>query len=329
MSSRADSTSEPVEASDYVDPSVAARDPGLPNWGAREVVFGGLAMLCLTVGVIVAIQASSIPGSEIEDSIGDTTVTTLVVIAVALVAAHLALFAWLALRSVGARDLYVLPVAAGTFLVAGAMTFVDPSLGFWYEFATFVVATSVAIYGLNAYVAFRIAGIDGGVMRMISRLEIRLPNEKRQYAVALGIYAVAFLAVTLWALMLDAVNAPDWLVPPDNASDILDRSGLLLTAIAVVILAPIGEEIVFRGFAFSGLKAKLGVFGAILVTSAVFSVIHIGPDVGVGIIPPTFLLGVAFAFIYYRTRSLILAIAAHALHNGIAIAALSLADTAL
>ncbi|NQZ20686.1 MAG: CPBP family intramembrane metalloprotease [Colwellia sp.] len=52
---------------------------------------------------------------------------------------------------------------------------------------------------------------------------------------------------------------------------------LFLLFIAVVIAAPIFEELVFRGFMFKGLKnSPLGVIGTLIITSVLFTLIHAG-----------------------------------------------------
>ncbi len=55
-----------------------------------------------------------------------------------------------------------------------------------------------------------------------------------------------------------------------------DSGQLWLLAIALVVAAPLAEEIVFRGFMYRGLAAsRLGVAGAILVPSAIWAAIHV------------------------------------------------------
>jgi membrane protease YdiL (CAAX protease family) len=65
------------------------------------------------------------------------------------------------------------------------------------------------------------------------------------------------------------------------------------------ILAPLVEEIFFRGFLFQGFRAKYGWVAGMLVSSAIFAVAHLDP---VSLIP-TFILGNLLAYLYHRSNS--------------------------
>jgi membrane protease YdiL (CAAX protease family) len=77
------------------------------------------------------------------------------------------------------------------------------------------------------------------------------------------------------------------------------------------LLVPFTEEVFFRGFILRGLRSKTGHWPAILLSSGVFAVFHIDP----GLYVPTFLLGVAFAWVSLKTRSLWPTIMTHSLQN--------------
>ncbi len=82
--------------------------------------------------------------------------------------------------------------------------------------------------------------------------------------------------------------------------------------ITICILAPIFEEILFRGIVLKGmLNYKINPALAIVVSGFIFGAAHLNPwqFVGAG------LLGSIFGFIYYRTKSLALPIILHALNN--------------
>ena len=336
--------------------SVSDRDSSNATWGVKEVVVGAIAIILLVVGVYIAtgpaqiafdndldrwltfrIYDTQLPyedatdDSEVQPVAGFTfsaanplvALSTIVLTAMATVAAVLA---WVALRAANMPRGYIIPIAIATYLIVAAAPFAANSD---FEFAaTTIVVPSLAVYGLAAYLIIIVARQHGGtVASAFGGLKLRLPSKLSHYAIAIGIYAAAYVAVTIWSLGIDFLDAPDWIKIPDNASDILETAGLPLTIVTVAVLAPIGEEIVFRGFAIPGLASRLGTTAAILITSAVFALIHLGPGIGVGILPVTFVLGLAFAFVYHKTQSLTLAIAAHALHNAITIIALATTDT--
>ncbi|MBA5628621.1 CPBP family intramembrane glutamic endopeptidase [Moheibacter lacus] len=84
--------------------------------------------------------------------------------------------------------------------------------------------------------------------------------------------------------------------------------------ITVCILAPIIEEILFRGILLRGLLQKgISPILAIILSSFLFGLAHLNPwqFMGAG------LLGAVFGFVYYRTKALWICIFLHALNNSI------------
>ena len=78
--------------------------------------------------------------------------------------------------------------------------------------------------------------------------------------------------------------------------------------VSLVILAPLLEEVVFRGYLLQRLWRKLGLAKAVLLSSALFGAIH--PDtLGAAV------FGAGMCYLYLRTRSLYVPILAHALYN--------------
>ena len=92
--------------------------------------------------------------------------------------------------------------------------------------------------------------------------------------------------------------------------------GAILLFIAVVILAPLGEEIVFRGFLQQILeKHWKDITRAILFTSLIFSLIHMNPYWFVQI----YFLGVILGFLAWKTKSIIAPLILHSLNNSMAL----------
>lgn len=91
-----------------------------------------------------------------------------------------------------------------------------------------------------------------------------------------------------------------------------------LFILSVGVLAPIFEELFFRGFIFKGLERSfLGPHGTIWLTSIVFASIHLQYSIGVMllIIPMGLLLG----YSRYYSGSLLVPIGIHILNNTVAI----------
>ena len=90
--------------------------------------------------------------------------------------------------------------------------------------------------------------------------------------------------------------------------------------ILAVVMAPLFEEIFFRGFLFRGFSILVGLGDGACVSAAVFGIAHLQLDVFV----PLFALGLALAWVYKRTGSLWTSIAFHALFNGLSVLAWAL-----
>jgi membrane protease YdiL (CAAX protease family) len=100
----------------------------------------------------------------------------------------------------------------------------------------------------------------------------------------------------------------------------LSNSGLrALIALSAIVLAPLGEELLFRGhlqtamaYTFDRTGVKLPARGAaILLTSAVFTIFH-GE---LWMMPPIFLLSLCLGYVYERTNNLWAPMIIHALFN--------------
>jgi len=86
---------------------------------------------------------------------------------------------------------------------------------------------------------------------------------------------------------------------------------LWFSTIFAAVFGPVAEEIFFRGFMYPAIRKKLGVFLGILITAAVFSLLHAHI---VGFLP-ILALGALLAYLYEKTGSLVAPITVHIIHN--------------
>ena len=90
----------------------------------------------------------------------------------------------------------------------------------------------------------------------------------------------------------------------------------LVMVLAVVVVAPIFEEIVFRGFLFDGLRGtSLGTLGSALLLTSIWTLLHAQPDPATMVF--VFALGLVFSFARIITGSLIVPIGLHGLFNAV------------
>ena len=95
-----------------------------------------------------------------------------------------------------------------------------------------------------------------------------------------------------------------------------ERLSLILYSIILsAIIGPVVEEVFFRGFAYSAIKKRVGIRWAILISSAIFALVHMN----LFSFLPVMWLGIAMAYLFEKTGSLIPSITLHVIHNSILI----------
>lgn len=124
---------------------------------------------------------------------------------------------------------------------------------------------------------------------------------------------VASIAVTAAASLLfsgfDVTQAQELgLAQPPNQLD------LILLGIMLVVLVPLAEEFIFRGYLFGMLRREFPFWLAAVVTSVIFGVAHGQWNVGLD----TFILSLALCFLREKTGSIWTGVALHALKNLVA-----------
>ena len=92
--------------------------------------------------------------------------------------------------------------------------------------------------------------------------------------------------------------------------------------LAAVIVAPLAEELLFRGVILRGLLLHYSAPKAIIASSLMFGLVHLNPWQAVGAV----VLGALFGWWYVRTRSLTLCIFGHAFNNLIAVLLFNFGD---
>jgi membrane protease YdiL (CAAX protease family) len=137
-----------------------------------------------------------------------------------------------------------------------------------------------------------------------------------------GQFAFAFVCVAPLLVAFDLLSyATGHDVVPSFMSEsyksAVASGSLMLFLIAVVIIAPVAEEIAFRGFLFRGLSAsRLGIAGTLVVTSAAWALMHVQYDwLGIAQI---FLLGLLLGWLRWASGSTLLTIALHVMANFVA-----------
>ena len=129
-------------------------------------------------------------------------------------------------------------------------------------------------------------------------------------------WLLALVGLLLLYESLSSMGGPS--STPAFMTDIYRTAGIpALLWLTIVVAAPIGEELMFRGLLFEGLsRSVFGVVGATLVTSFLWAAIHTQYEATV--IMQIFVVGLLFAAARRSTESVILCILMHAMMNFLA-----------
>lgn len=124
-------------------------------------------------------------------------------------------------------------------------------------------------------------------------------------------------AAIVWVLTRAGIETPP--VQETFRSIAANRATAPLLIVAAVLVAPAGEELLFRGVLFEGLRARWGFWASALGSAGLFTLVHLGDASGglanaiivAGILP----LGLIFAALMERRGSLLACAAAHGTYN--------------
>ncbi len=180
--------------------------------------------------------------------------------------------------------------------------------------ANFILAVASAIAGL---------GLVFGYVRHYKVSWQSLGWRRFKVLQAVGYLLAIFIIFVIGAELLIQLLA---LVDPAAAnqaqSDTLIDGAVhhrWLAIIGLVIVPPIIEETVFRGFIFPALAKRWGWWPGAIASSVLFGFAHLQANVGLY----TFLLGLLLCFMYTRLRSIFPGMALHMINNYLAFLALT------
>ncbi len=138
------------------------------------------------------------------------------------------------------------------------------------------------------------------------------------------------LLVIGWVLTVAMLALADFVttqsgreVIPEVMSDTYANSreagmgGFFLLGLTLIVIAPLGEEIVFRGFFYRGLNSGFGPLAAIIVTAACWAALHAQYEPF--FMAQIFTYALFLGWMRWQSNSLVLVIFLHALNNALAL----------
>jgi len=135
---------------------------------------------------------------------------------------------------------------------------------------------------------------------------------------ALQLAALPFIVIGLHiALTLISTIVNNLYPMPDSFistySLLFSSKHLFISIVSLGILAPLLEEILFRGIILRGLLFRYGAYKAVIISAALFAFIHFNPWQAV----PAFFAGLIFGFLYISSKSLTPCFIGHILFNSL------------
>lgn len=176
------------------------------------------------------------------------------------------------------------------------------SSAFRMLFSCFVILLSIIMVLITA----RLMGIRVLSSVKISRQNIRLGLIA--YPVGLLINTIL---TTITSIITKIFSVKGTTIPTaDFSVDKASASAIILTILYLVVVAPIGEEIVFRGLILKALS-PFGRKNAIVLSAVLFALMHKNIPQAVG----AFVIGIIFATVDTKANSIVPSIIMHSLNN--------------
>ena len=208
--------------------------------------------------------------------------------------------------------------AAGVILFTGIYPFplsaLRPALPDWL----FLLLALIPLQAANIASCLIPARIYEPSEPLTKLLDLKKPSGYQYIMTAagtMGVYIVLAALTGLFVYILRKIG----IQPREQAVIELFRNGsgteIAILIPAVVLLAPIGEELCFRYVFFRNLEFHCGRRIAALLTALLFAAVHMNLQV----FPALFLLSLWLSEVYRRTGSLLTAIFAHSVFNSLTV----------
>jgi membrane protease YdiL (CAAX protease family) len=183
------------------------------------------------------------------------------------------------------------------------------------------------LFGLPNLFAFA-ALIGLALLRLgkspVRKLNFSVPSRTQLLVLCSAVFPIGFVADAVWTAA-DAVwqpiveNSPllKQLTDQTNIMEFMEQlegAPVVLLLLCLAVVPAVGEEFMLRGLVGRGLIARWGLVWGVLLTSALFAMLHMYPVHVAAVFP----MGIMMHVIYLTTRSLWAPMLFHFLNNGLA-----------
>lgn len=181
-----------------------------------------------------------------------------------------------------------------------------------------IIGSMFSTYMVNAWIVLTVAIlVRKGTLRQLGFKPFKLAH-------SIALIAFLFMATRIfnggYAYFISRFGTN----PPSDQMTVVDQvfggglAGMLLAFALTVVVAPIVEELVFRGFVYPAIRKKIGAWPSIAFTGALFGLIHLD----FYLFLPLAVIGFALGWLYEKTDSIGPPILLHAINNLVAVVAL-------
>lgn len=157
--------------------------------------------------------------------------------------------------------------------------------------------------------------------RVVSSWQFGLRRPPAGWRRAVGLIVLLLIAFVVFSVIWSAAfhSKEETLLKQLGSNE--GAALLVLSAALTCVIAPICEELLFRGYVFTALRGWRGTLPAALITGLVFGGVHYGSAPTLDLVPLAG-LGFGLCFLYRFTGSLYPCMVAHSLNNSVAFASL-------
>lgn len=207
----------------------------------------------------------------------------------------------------------------------------------WSFLAQLVVVAVIVVVGVDPAALTDVANVGlVGVMEVVTLVGVvawvRITGRSlwrlfgpirpswRHVAMGVGLGLTGLLLVQVAAAVV--MSALPGAQPPSQALLEVDGGPLIIVGqvVVAVLLAPIVEELTYRGALFQASRSMFGLVGGIVLSALVFAGVHVEVWASAPAIFGLLVLGLWLAAVFHRTGSLVVPIVAHATFNGVTLA---------
>jgi membrane protease YdiL (CAAX protease family) len=198
-----------------------------------------------------------------------------------------------------------------TSLIGGGVTAFVWRLAATPDVNALSVVIVFEVYALLIASLYLVLGRRDGALMFLAVRPTSIANVALACAVGAtfwGLAAVAYIATGRLGALRAAVV---WIGTDGGRLGTLGPITTSLSLLRACLLAPIGEELLFRGALFAWLRPRTSAWSTFVLTAAMFAAIHFQPI----LMPISFVSGVVLGWIRERTESTLPGIVFHVGHN--------------